>query len=66
MIVDKFVELILDPTLQNLEYALLKSLAANCQAIIEDFMDVFQSIIQGDFRGLGADLAQIFYLATIH
>ena len=66
MMIDKFVELILDPTWDNLKMALLKTLAANFQLILDDAMDMVGCIIKGDFFGAGEDVGQVLYVMIVH
>ena len=66
MIIDKFVELIISPTIDNLKYTLLKTLAANAQTIFNDLMDFAQKLITGVFYDAGQDIGEIVYLILIH
>ncbi len=66
MMIDKFVELILEPTWENLKMTFLKTLASNFQLIVKDAMQMVMSIIKGNFFLAGEDLGQILYVLIVH
>ena len=66
MIIDKFVELILDPTLEKLKYTLLKTLAANMNTLVQDLAVFIMSVIEGKFYRAGLEIGQFIYLVILH
>ena len=66
MMIDKFVELILNPTWEQLKYTFLKTFASNAQLVFNDLVDFVGSIFKGDFYGAGEDIGQIIYILIVH
>ncbi len=66
MTIDKFVELILDPTLDNLKVALMKTLAQNIQTIFNDLLSTIMNIFDGDFYVAGEYIGRIIYIVVVH
>ena len=63
---DKFIELILDPDWDTVKSTFLKSLASNFQTVMGDAFEFFMSIIKGDFFTAGQDVGEVLYLLIIH
>ena len=66
MILDKFVELILNPTWENLQYTMLKTLAANAQLFFNDLIAIVTHLFKGEFFVCGEYIGNIAYVFIIH
>lgn len=60
-IVAGLVQLIIHPSLRNLEYHILINLSGVAQLIFNDLIDILVSIFKLDFYSVGKDIAQIIY-----
>ncbi len=66
MMADKFIELILDPTIERLQYTFMKTLASNFQLILNDVMKMVVSVLSGHFFVAGEYLGQVVYVIIVH
>ena len=66
MMLDKFVELILNPTLEQLKMTLIKSLAQNAQFILNTIIDIFRCLFAFAWYGIGSDIGLVFYVILVH
>lgn len=66
MMLDKFVELILNPTLDQLKMTLIKSLAQNAQFILNTVIDIFRCLFAFAWFGIGSDIGLVLYVIAIH
>ena len=66
MMADKFVQLILNPTWENLKFALIKTLAQNAQYFFNIIIDIFRCLFAFAWYGAGFDIGIIVYIMVIH
>ena len=66
LVIDKFVELIWYPTLENLKLTLIKTIATNANFLIKVILDIVKCIVHLAWFGAGSDIGLILYIIVIH
>ena len=66
LIVDKFVELIITPTKQQIMMSIYKTLLFNFLTFINDMIDMFIFTLKGEFFKVGQCWGQMTYLFILH
>ncbi len=62
----KFVTLIMTPTLDTLKSVLMQSLLTNAQTLINNGMAMFNAILEADYFSVGEILSLSVYMVIIH
>jgi hypothetical protein len=66
MAIDKFVELIMNPTMDTLQKVMMQTLMANIMTLINIVQNLVEDIMNFDMHDVGSDLSSILYIIVIH